>query len=211
MDDFDDLEARMHEMRERAEADLAKPVPAWVWLLATAIPLLFVVIGLGLVVDAVQFASEARSARGMVIEVERVPGSDGVTYRPTIRFQRDDGRTIEATTEDSSSEYDYAQGSEVDILYVNDEPDYVRIDTFFALYGFGLIFAAFGAVFLVMLLFARRMIGGTRVRRRGYRPAMAGDQAPPGPAAPEPITDLSQYGHVHKPKPKPEPTVRRNR
>lgn len=212
MDERDDFETRMRAMQDKFGTDLSRPLPRWIWLVSAAIPLLFVVIGLGFVVDAVQFTGTAQGARGTVIEVEHVPGSKGgVTYRPRIRFQSADGETVVAATSQSSSEYDYDKGAQVDILYDPADPRDMRIDSFFSLYGFGLIFAAFGAVFLVMLMFVRRFIE-TRPAALAARSAAARRYAPPSaPAAPEPTTDLSKYGHAHKPKPPPEPTVRRNR
>jgi len=148
--------------------------------------------------------------------------SDGVSYVPVIRYRGTDGIVAEGVTHIGSSEYDYRIGAPVDILYAPDDRGVVRINSFFSLYGMGLIFTFVSVVFLTLLTFALRFMsrasdrfGGSFLARQEAearrRWAREGAEAS-APATPDPApADRYGYGHRHEPKPKPEPTVRRNR
>jgi hypothetical protein len=196
-----------------------KGIPGWMWWIIIAVPGLFVFLGIGLLVDAVQFTSDAQSTRGEVVHIRTNHDSEGgVSYTPTIEYRRDDGRLLEAETHISSSNYDYDIGAKVDILYSYEYSGEVRIDSVFSLYGPGLIFAAIGLLFIGITLFARSKTGG-KAGGAGLKPVAATERARRGPwsrtgAEPDPepeTTDPSKPGHVHKPKPKRTPTIRRMR
>lgn len=200
-------------------------MPRWVWWIISAVPVLFILFGLGFLADAIIFASDAQSARGRVVDISRSYNDEGgVSYRPTIRYRRSDGRTFEAETHIASGSYDYRIGERVDILYAFDEPEVVRIDSFFSLYGIGLIFAVTGGVFLRLLTWVRRK-AGKRLAPAGV-PAGAGkslaarmrkelhrrqDQAQDERHAAPTDTDPGKREHAHAPKPRQTPTIRRMR
>ena len=173
---------------------------AWVGI---AVPLLFIAIGLWQLADAVRFAAEAKSARGEVVAVLRKRDNEGdLSYTPIIRYRRGDGQVIEAKTHKSSSMYDYAIGTPVDILYSYSDPKEVRLDTFFSVYGLGLIFAIGGAVFLVVFRLLRAREAGAAIE----------EQLPEAdPRQPPNTTDPSQPGHSHEPKPQQRSAVQRMR
>jgi len=165
---------------------------------------------------AIKFVAGAEQARGEVISVESRRDSEGdVTYKPTIRYQRSDGRVFEAETYMSSSGYDFDRGHQVDILYSYVDPYEVRINTFFSLYGLGLIFGSFGAGFLGILLWQRRKRAGrTTVEEMVEVVADAVAERVQDEASEERgtrTTDPSKPGHAHEPKPKHTPTIRRMR
>jgi hypothetical protein len=195
-------------------------LPRWAWWFVVGFPALFLVAGIGLLIEAAIFQSEAENARGRVIDVDANYDSDGgVSYRPLIRYRRADGRSFEAETHIASSGYDYRIGERVDILYSRDDPGTVRINSLFSLYGIGLIMAAIGGLFVCILMFVRKRMfrQGAGVSARieeagaGVWRTEADAQAEPG-RDPEPrTTDPSKYGHAHKPKPEQPPTIRRMR
>ncbi|MHA1109017.1 MAG: DUF3592 domain-containing protein [Alphaproteobacteria bacterium] len=163
--------------------------------------------------EAITYTADAGRTLGEVVDVSRHYGSEnGVTYTPTIRYRRGDGRIFEAETHISSSGYDYKIGARVGILYSHDDPTEVRIDSFFSLYGIGLVFAATGAFFIGIVTLVRRKAGGGAVLERVADVlARHMPDAKPDEEFKSPSTDPSQAGHVHKPKPKREPVVRRMR
>jgi hypothetical protein len=167
-------------------------------------------VGAGLLADAYTFIQKAESTHGEVIGIRANRSDDGTSYTPTIRYNRGDGQVFEAETHISSSGYNYKVGERVEILYSNDAPDTVRINSFFSLYGPGVIVSAVGAVFLLIVgQFWRRP-------KRGVEPEQAdhsGDRPEDkGPWRDEPrTTDPSQPGHIHEPKPKQPTAVRRMR
>ena len=209
------MDPRERLKQARARRRGGKPIPKWTWWIILMVPSLFSFVGFGLLVDTVQFSSDALSARGEVVYVRTIHGSDGgVSYKPTIEYRRDDGRVLEAETHISSSGYDYDIGAKVDILYTYEDSEEVRINSVFSLYGPGLAFAAFGVLFISIILFIRGKAG-----RAGLKPAVATKHTQRDPWTgreekrdPQPkTTDPSKPGHVHKPKPKRPPTIRRMR
>ncbi|MHA1527975.1 MAG: DUF3592 domain-containing protein [Alphaproteobacteria bacterium] len=196
-------------------------IPRWIWWILAGFPAIVVVVGLGVLADAIIYTTEAGSTRGEVVDVSRHYGGEGgVSYLPTIRYRRDDGRTFEAATHISSGNYDYDIGERVDILYSHDDPTEVRINSFFSLYGIGLVFVVTGAFFIRVILWIRRKIGSSAVLEQvadAIAERMKEAARKHGPGAdterrPEPrTTDPARPGHVHKPKPKLEPVVRRMR
>ncbi|HUS55678.1 MAG TPA: DUF3592 domain-containing protein [Thermohalobaculum sp.] len=173
---------------------------AWVGI---AVPLIFIALGLWMLADSVRFAAEAERTSGEVIEVLRNRNSKGnLSYTPIIRFRRGDGQVIEAKSHMSSSMYDYEIGTPVDILYSYNDIGEVRFDTFFSVYGLGLIFALGGAAFLVVF----RMLQGktTGAAIEGPLPEADPGQRPN-------TTDPSRPGHAHEPKPKQPSAVQRMR
>jgi len=218
------------EPHERLAQTLAqsrgrKFMPRWVWWIVIAIPALFFLMGLGFLTDAIMFVSDAQSARGQVVEISRSYNNEGgASYTPTIRYRRSDGRTFEAETHIASGNYDYGIGDQVDILYAFDDPEVVRIDSFFSLYGIGLIFAAIGGVFLRIITWVRRKTTG-RMAQTGATAGSAKSLAArmrkelhmreehdkPEPRPAPATTDPGEREHAHTPKPKQSPTVRRMR
>ena len=205
-------------MAWRTGSDRAKVVvPRWVGWLVTGLPAIFLVVGFGLLAEAILYTTGAGGTRGEVVHVSRHYGGEGgVSYTPTIRYRRDDGRTFEAETHMASSNYDYEIGDRVDILYSYDDPHEVRINSFFSLYGPGLICAVIGALIIRVIAWVRGKIGRGAVLER-VAEAIAkrmqdAARKQGGGREPEPrTTDLSKPGHVHKPKPKRTPAVRRMR
>ena len=180
---------------------LRNPLTGWSGLLIAALPIVVMALGLVFLLDAVSFRQTAFPTEGQVVELIRDTSGDGVSYAPVVEYRAMDGRTYRGQTHISSSSYNYRIGERVRILYAPEDTGEVRIDTFFSLYGIGAIFAAVGAVFLLILSIARRRIA----RGAEIRPGT------PARSQPERTTDPSRYGHIHKPKPKHEPTVRRMR
>jgi hypothetical protein len=202
-----------------------KVMPRWAWWIIFAIPTLFFLMGLGFLADAFIFVSDAQSTRGQVVEISRSYDDEGgVSYTPTIRYRRSDGRAFEAETHIASGNYDYDIGDRVDILYAFNDPEVVRIDSFFSLYGIGLIFTIIGGVFLHILTWVRRKTAGRIVQtgmsagaakslaaRKRKKLHMREEHDEPEPQPAPTTTDPSKREHAHTPKPRQSPTVRRMR
>ena len=182
----------------------------WVRALVTALPLLSLCLGVVLLIEALRFYDSASATEGKVIELIRDTSGDGISYTPVIEYHAHDGRIYLGETHTSSSGYNYRIGERVHILYSLDAPGEVRINTTFSLYGPGLILAAAGGLFLLILRFVRRRTvrpnsGFGEIDRRKAQAHRKTEQME------QPTTDPSQYGHIHEPKPRREPTVRRMR
>jgi hypothetical protein len=104
------------------------------------IGLFFLVAGAVLTFLAYDFMNNALPTTGRVVSVEVTTSDDGVSYQPTIRFVDWEGRKQRGQTFMSSGKYNFEIGTDVDILYDIRDPETLRMDTWFATWGFGLIF-----------------------------------------------------------------------
>ena len=101
---------------------------------------MFLVAGAVLTFLAYDFMNNALPVSGRVVSVEVISRDDSVSYKPTIRFVDWAGRKQSGQTFMSSSKYNFDVGEDVDILYDTRDPESLRMDTWFATWGFGLIF-----------------------------------------------------------------------
>ncbi|HIP24481.1 MAG TPA: DUF3592 domain-containing protein [Rhodobacteraceae bacterium] len=117
--------------------------------------LVFATVGGGLTYFSYTFSQTAISTSGVVTDIEvnwssnSSSSSSSPTYKPTISFFDKSGTEQSAQTFLSSSSYNYPIGTKLRILYNPENPSSLRIDSWFALWGFGLIFLMTGL--LIML------------------------------------------------------------
>lgn len=117
--------------------------------------LIFATIGGGLTFVAYDFSTRAIATSGIVTNVEvNLPsstssgGTGGPTYKPTFSFIDQNGTPQSGQTFLSSSSYNYAIGTKLRILYDPQSPSSLRMDSWFALWGFNLIFLVTGLLIL---------------------------------------------------------------
>ena len=129
------------------------------------IPILFGLIGTGLLVGAValglntrSFIATAKHAEGTVTELlEKRDKDDGsITYTPVVGFTADNGAAISFTSSFSSRPAAYDVGEKVEVLYAPEDPNDARIRGFSSLWlgptimgGIGLVFAGIGFGILI--------------------------------------------------------------
>ena len=161
--------------------------------------LIFATVGGGLTYNSYKFSQTALSTSGVVTHVEvnwssnsSGSGSSTPTYQPTISFTDKNGAPQSAQTYLSSSGYNYPIGTKLRILYTPEDPNNMRLDNWFALWGFGLIFLVVGMLAL---------IGGVVFFRVSKK---AKDQSE-APSVPREKTDFS-YSSNETPS---TPTIRR--
>ncbi len=165
--------------------------------------LIFASIGGGFTYFSYSFSQIAVSTSGVVTDIEVNWSSSGSgsssspTYKPTISFFDQNSTEQRAQTFLSSSSYNYPIGAKLRILYNPENPSSMRIDSWFALWGFGLIFLVVGL--LVML--------GGMVFFYFAKGAKAGQPATSA-AAPTPKKPDYSYSSSDAPE-KRTPTVRR--
>jgi len=117
--------------------------------------LVFASVGAGFSFFSYDFSKNAIATIGTVIDVEvnwsssSNSSSQSPTYQPTIAFVDASGVKHSGQTFLSSSSYNFERGAQVQILYDARTPSKLRIDSWFALWGFGLIFFVVGIITLV--------------------------------------------------------------
>ena len=173
----------------------------WSGIFIIILGLIFIASGGGLTYSSYAFSKTAVSTSGIVTHVEvnwssnsSGSGAASPTYKPTISFFDKSGAPQSAQTYLSSSAYDYPVGTKLRVLYTPEDPSHLRLDNWFALWGFGLIFLGVGA-----LIF----IGGVAFLKVAKK---VKDQ-PDLPSAPVKKADYS-YSSTDETE-KPRPTIRR--
>ncbi len=71
-------------------------------------------------------------------------------YRPTFEFTAADGKRYETVIGHWSTEYGYANGAQVEILYSRENPYEIRVAGFLSTWGMGLLLLAMGVVAVLM-------------------------------------------------------------
>lgn len=111
---------------------------------------LCLVVGIILLVWNWIFLSDARSARGKVINLIETSTSDGTSYKPEIQYAVPGGETYTRTTTWATNPPVYAVGDEVDVLYDPDDPGTMVPDSFWSKWLMTLIFLGVGNIFTII-------------------------------------------------------------
>ena len=127
--------------------------------------LAFTLIGLGLFVfgsvltaRTMMFVGRAERTNATVVKVEKNTSHNGgrgrrtTSYQPTFRFTDTTGVAHTVTLGYSSSEFNYAVGAEVAILYDPQAPASICVATFFGTWLLSLLILGVGAVLLIVAL-----------------------------------------------------------
>ena len=116
------------------------------WLLVpfalAAVGAWFLVVGVRNYLRTRRFVNQASSATGTVTDVKvrtsRSHTSDGPRIRshryPVVRFQTQDGRTVEFESETGTNTFSQGPGEQVEVLYDPLKPEQARIKTFMMLW-----------------------------------------------------------------------------
>lgn len=115
----------------------------------------FTLVGLGLVIGSVysyshtrSFLAEASTGKGEVVELVRSNSGDSDTYRPRVVFTTASGEEITFTSTSGSNPPSYSRGEQVDVFYLESQPNKAKVSGFFSLWGLSLISGCIGVVFL---------------------------------------------------------------
>jgi len=127
----------------------------------TMMGVLFVLLGLSLLISAIVLClrkwlriKKSVKTTGVVVSNETAPGmmQHGATprstlYKPTVRFQTADGRTVDYTPKVSTSYSNYSVGENVPVYYNPQQPEESIVGTTFRLWFIFLLFGFVGGVF----------------------------------------------------------------
>ncbi len=105
------------------------------------------------------FTTNAHATTGTVTAVSASYSDGSTTYKPSISFIDEAGVKQTGQTFLSSSSYNYPRGTKVAILYDTRTPHKLRIDSWFTLWGFPMIFLVVGGVLLVIMVIVARYGG----------------------------------------------------
>ncbi len=125
----------------------------------TVMGLIFLAAGGVMTFFTYDFMDNALPATGRVTSVEVNVGDDSVTYKPTIRYLDWEGLKQSGETFIASSSYNFEIGSTVDIYYDLRDPTSLRMDTWLATWGFGLILLSGAVIPFIVASFIGRLSG----------------------------------------------------
>lgn len=101
-----------------------------------------------------QFVAVAQRTDGTVVDLELMrrhsSQSSSTTWAPRVQFSTPDGQSHQFISTSGSNPPSYSRGEHVGVLFEPDHPENARIDSFFSLWGVGVIFGAIGLVFLAI-------------------------------------------------------------
>ena len=117
----------------------------------------FSVVGIGMLIGAFfwynsssEFSEKSVRAEGTVVELVVNRSRDSRTYSPVVQFVNEAGKKIEFKSRTGSNPPDYSRGEKVEVLYLPENPEEAKINSFFALWGGALIFGGLGSVFFLI-------------------------------------------------------------
>jgi Protein of unknown function (DUF3592) len=129
------------------------------WLLIpfllSVVGAVFLVLGIRNLVRTRRFVGRASSATGTVTDIKNrrstSHSSEGSRIRryPVVRFQTQEGRTVEFESETGTASFSQGPGERVDVLYDPLRPEEARIKTFIMLWFAPLIFSVLGLFMFV--------------------------------------------------------------
>ncbi len=178
-----------------------KPTRVPVFILAF---LAFVISGIGGLFgySSYDFSTNAVVTTGTVMSVSARYSDGSTSYQPIIAFIDHNGTKRSGPTFLSSSSYNYRVGDQVGILYDIRDPQNLRVNNWFALWGFGTVFIGVGVVLAVSALIVARI---TRRPKAGRAPSDGAHYSYSSNVRRE-DSDTQQYPHR---KAERQPTVRR--
>ncbi len=135
------------------------------------ISVFFSIIGIGMLIGAffitqstLDFKSKAQLIEGQVLKNVQRRSKDSYTYYPIVAFITPDGRQVEFMSSTGSKPPSYAAGETVEVLYLPDNTEDARINSFFSLWFGSIVLGIMGSVFF--LIGAGLAILGIRNKRR---------------------------------------------
>lgn len=110
-----------------------------------ALGIIFFIVSLITTANRFVFLSKASASEGEVVNL--IKNTSSKTYTPEVRFYTKDGNARVFRSDFSSNPPAFKVGERVKVLYLEDAPDTVMIDSFFSLWLLQLVFLFFGLTF----------------------------------------------------------------
>jgi len=115
--------------------------------------LTFSIVGGAFLYYSSDFVANAYEVSGTVIDVSMTNNEGTISYKPTIAYIDINGTKHTGQTFLSASSYNFARGTTLDILYDPRNPGTVRLNSWFGLWGFPMMFLGVGILLGVIATF----------------------------------------------------------
>lgn len=145
---------KRNRLQSQIEPVVATPFVLSIFLLCGLVGLVY---GLVQVAQVAQFVTSARTAEATVVanQRERWPNDNGTlsdTFYPVVTFTTSAGDSITTTYRMGHNPPAYQPGTRLAILYLENNPKEVKVNSFWALWGFSLPFVLVSLVVSVYAL-----------------------------------------------------------
>lgn len=119
-------------------------------ILCSLLGIALLLAGISLLSKSIKMINDGISAEAQVINVKTNRIGRKTNYTPEIRFATSEGETVNAQLDKTTGSPAYSIGDKVSIIYSQDDPKEVLVDSIFNKYGFPIIFIAAGALSLLI-------------------------------------------------------------
>jgi hypothetical protein len=113
-------------------------------------------LSIGFAIHTTMFLHHAAHAQGRVLSLKRGNDSDGdITFAPVFDFKAEDGKNYTVESNSYSSPPGFEVGQEVTVFYSPALPTDAKINTFWQLRSFEIVFGLLGPFFVVATFVSR--------------------------------------------------------
>lgn len=119
-------------------------------ILCSFLGIVFLLVGINLLSKSIKLSSDGISVQAQVTDVKTSRIGKNTYYTPEIRFTTPDGETVKVQLDKTTRAPAYSVGNKVGIIYSQDNPQKVLVDSFFNKYGFPVIFIMAGVITLLV-------------------------------------------------------------
>ena len=121
-----------------------------VYNILLAVGCILLIISLYVLKGSISFFKKSEKTIGKVIEVERISGNDGATYKPVFKFKTSLNKEVIFRYPFSSSPSSFNLDEEATIAYDPNNPDNAKVLTYFGSFGLAVILLAIAMPLIVI-------------------------------------------------------------
>lgn len=122
-------------------------------ILCSLLGIMLLLVGANLFSKTVKITNSGISVEAQVTNIKTSRIGKKTNYTPEIRFTTSKGETINVQLDKTTRPPAYSVGDKVSIIYSQDDPKEVLVDSIFNKYGFPIIFIAGGIICLLVGVF----------------------------------------------------------
>lgn len=120
------------------------------YTISLTIGIALLVISLFIFKESLAFIKKSDRTIGTVIELEKIDGTDGITYKPIFKFKTNTNQEIIYRHNASSSPASWYVGEEATIAYDPTNPNLARLLTYFGAFSWTIILMAISMPLIVI-------------------------------------------------------------
>lgn len=120
------------------------------YTLTLTVGMVLLIVSLVILRQSMNFLRNSERAVGTVIDIERVHGSDGDTFKPIFKFKTNLNQEIVYRSASSSNPPGWVIGEQTTIAYDRNNPSVARLVTYFGTFSWTIILMAIAMPMIVI-------------------------------------------------------------